>query len=49
MSRGISKIIKKSDYVELVNRFNLLQHEGNGEHEKAFDTVDVNPTHTVVP
>ena len=45
---GVSNIIKNADNVELVYRFNLLQHEGNGEHRKAFETLAVNPTHIVV-
>ena len=54
MSEDVSNIIKNSNNVELVNRFNLLQDEVNGEHgangefEKTFEIVNVNPTHTVV-
>ena len=36
MNVGISDISKKSDNIELVNRFDFLQHEGSGEHGKAL-------------
>ena len=46
MSVGASNVIEKSGNVKLLNTFDLLHHEGSGEHDETFETVDVNPTYS---
>ena len=48
MSVGVSKVSEKSCSVKLLNRFDLLQHVGSDEHDETFETIDVNPTYTMM-
>ena len=50
MSVGISNIstCRKSVSGKPMNGFDWLQHEGRGEHDRAFKNIDINSKHSVM-
>ena len=48
VSMGVSKVSEMSGRVNLLNRFDILQHVGSDERDEAFETKDVTPTYSMM-
>ena len=48
VSSGVSKVSEMSGSVNLLNRFDLLQHVGSDVHDEAFEIIDVTPTSSMM-